>query len=198
MSEETLYASPTERSPPIWKKPPQRKRVKNESTKRLQVITRAQQNPSRQDQIYQNRLKPSSFENTPTKVNLNENNFGTRNSGGGGYDVKVFDARHKQSSYSIKDGFIDTENIYPNRQLSNIRKNDNALFHNQYHSRNGEVVSNGNPTNHTVFRQRHLGNGRSKLHRSPTATSKQFDKNRVHQANLYNQKTDINRRRFGG
>ena len=187
-----MYASPTERSPPIWKKPP---KGLLGSAQKLQVITRAQQQPVTQDSLSQ---KNKRFQKRREKTEKRNNNLKNTNIGkrrGGGYDVKVFDARNKQSSYSIKDGFIDTEN-FPTYLLEDTNINNNNNNNNRRHKgvlrhhSNGKLSSSRssvNPTLTTAFRRRHLGNGRS---RSATIATKQF--NQKHFQNLdLNTQSDV-------
>ena len=153
------------------------------------MITRAQQEPVTQNSISHKSKRFQTRREKTEKRNNNLTNIGKRR--GGGYDVKVFDARNKQSSYSIKDGFIDTEN-FPTHLLEDTNSNiNNRRFKGvlRHHS-NGKLSSSRSsvsPTITTAFRRRHLGNGRS---RSATIATKQFNQKHFQKLDL-NQQSDV-------
>ena len=171
----------------MWEKPPDGLG----SETKLQVITRAHHSTKSQPHKVQKRVQ-GVYENNNynrRKVNLKNNNIGKRR--GGGYDVKVFDTRNKQSSYSIKDGFIDTEKIPPHlvevRGVGNelnMMKRKNGIYRQNIHPENSNVSFGDTdiPTT-TAFRSRHLGNGRIRSQSSTLATH-QFNKRNHHRKKL--------------
>lgn len=184
-----MYASPTERAPPIWEKPPEA----FASESKLQVITRAHHNTKKQPQKTQKRSqgRKENKSSNRRKVSTRNNNIGKRR--GGGYDVKVFDTRNKQNSYSIQDGFIDTEKI-PSHLVDDViihgskkfemSKRKKESFRQNIHPENSNVSFGDTDSSTTAtFRRRHLGNGRTRSHSSTLATH-QFNKRNYHRNKL--------------
>lgn len=185
-----MYASPTERAPPVWEKPPEALA----SETKLQVITRAHPNSKKKSHKIQKRIQGRNEikNNNRKKVDIRHNNIGKRR--GGGYDVKVFDTRNKQNSYSIQDGFIDTEKI-PSHLVDDVvvdgnkkfdmSKRKNGSYRQNIHSENSNVSfgDTDSPTTAT-FRHRHLGKGRTRSHSSTTLATHQFNKRNHHRNKL--------------
>ena len=181
-----MFASPTERAPPVWQKPPDGLA----SETKLQVITRAHHPAKSQPHKIQKRVQGKNQNNKNNRRNVNKRhkNIGKRR--GGGYDVKVFDTRNKQNSYSIQDGFIDTEKI-PSHLVDDVIdkkfdtvKRKNGLYRQNILPENSNVsFGDTDISTTTAFRRRHLGNGRSRSKSSNSATH-QFNKRNHHRNKL--------------
>ena len=183
-SSDELYASPTERSAPVWKRPPMKSSV---APKKLQVITRSK---NVLDQGKRS-LHAQASEIIRDNQRHIKSNFGKRSSVGG-YNVHVYDGRNRGNSYSIEDGFVDTKK-FPARLINNNNTRNNIFR--QKHTRNGDVSDRNNLE--TVSRHLYVGNGNAKSSSGTVSSTRQFNQH-LKQINSKRQNNHLNRRRFRG
>ena len=162
-----LIASPTERAPPIWRKPNQPFKPQ-----KLQVITRGHPLSTNIN------LKQTLPHSKPRK-HLNNNRKPTRATQNrvhsGGFNVNVFDSRHTQNSYSITDGGLHNSAVGKFPPLPGFSNKRKEMFH-----QSSAAASDVSTSDHSTkaFRRRHLGNGRlrsSSLTSSSTTQQHEFN-----------------------